>query len=272
MFMLLGPVLLSLAVVVDVYWFLRHLYKWDLDKSHLQVQATVDIHRRTYKKMLKYFELKNEQLVPQQRVAADLRLYLDVMEGIKCLVYGRPHVVPQSKLGIYLAYAKNFLKEQGGRVELEEGGDQGDMVEQVVKEFTVVKQVLLNNSIPVDMREIQQNSMKRKGWGMRILFDKKTFYQLLIDLERMRKVLYLKKKFYIFHILYEGKPRELDSWHRKVERRITQTLKFLNTARLLKIIGYDPIYHIKMEQINLAMGGDKFRQFGEKGVTTGRVT
>ena len=29
-----------------------------------------------------------------------------------------------------------------------------DVVEQVVKEYEVVKQVLLNNSIPVDMREI----------------------------------------------------------------------------------------------------------------------
>lgn len=41
---------------------------------------------------------------------------------------------------------------------------------------------------------------------MKILFDKKTFYSLLIDLERMRKVLNLKKRFYLFHIPYEGKP------------------------------------------------------------------
>ena len=128
-------------------------------------------------------------------------------------------------------------------------------MEQVVQEYNVVKQVLLNNSIPVDMREIQaQNAIKRKGWGTRILFDKKTFHALLIDLERMRKILNLKKSFYIFHIPYEGKPKNLDGWHRKVEARITQTLKFLNTARLLKIIGYDPAERIKAEQINLAMG------------------
>ena len=81
-----------------------------------------------------------------------------------------------------------------------------DVVEQVVKEYEVVKQVLLNNSIPVDMREIQQNNVKRKGWGKRLLFDKKTFHALLLDLERMRNVLNLKKSFYIFHIPYEGKP------------------------------------------------------------------
>ena len=46
----------------------------------------------------------------------------------------------------------------------------------------------------------------------------------------------------------------MNSWHKKVEARITQTLKFLNTARLLKIIGYHPADHIKGDQINLAMG------------------
>lgn len=92
-------------------------------------------------------------------------------------------------------------------------------MEQIVNEFNVVKQVLLNNSIPVDMSEM--NNLKRKGWGTRILFDKKTFHALLVDLERMRKVLNLKKSFYIFHIPYEGKPQQLNSWHKKVETRIT---------------------------------------------------
>jgi hypothetical protein len=104
----------------------------------------------------------------------------------------------------------------------------------------------LNNSLPLDL-SAAANSLKSRGWGSRILFDKKTFHQLLVDLERMRKVLNLKKSFYIFHLPYEGKPKELNAWHRKVDRRITQTLKYLNTSRLLKIIGYDPIEHIKRE-------------------------
>jgi hypothetical protein len=70
----------------------------------------------------------------------------------------------------------------------------------------------------------------------------------------MRKILNLKKSFYIFNIPYEGKPAEMNNWHKKVESRITMTLKFLNTARLLRIIGYDPVYHIKAENINLARG------------------
>lgn len=56
---------------------------------------------------------------------------------------------------------------------------------------------------------------------MRILFDKKTFFSLLQDLERMRKILNLKKSFYIFHIPYEGKPSEMNKWHKKVEARMT---------------------------------------------------
>ena len=127
----------------------------------------------------------------------------------------------------------------------------------VVKEFEVVKQVLLNNSFPVNMQEIQQNNVKQKGWGTQVLFDKKTFFNLLTDLDRMRKVLNLKKCFFIFHIPYEGKPKEMDQWHHKVEARVTQTLKFLNTARILKIIGYDPIQRIKMDNINLAKAGSQ---------------
>lgn len=102
------------------------------------------------------------------------------------------------------------------------------------------------------MNEIQQNSVKKKGWGMSLLFDKKVFFSILQDLERMRKVLNLKKCFFIFHIPYDGKPQEMNSWHKKVESRVNMTLKFLNTARLLRIIGYDPVLHIKSEHINFA--------------------
>lgn len=44
----------------------------------------------------------------------------------------------------------------------------------------------------------------------------------------------------------------MNSWHKKVEARVNMTLKFINTARLLRIIGYDPVLHIKAENINLA--------------------
>ena len=182
------------------------------------------------------------------------------MEGIRSMVYGRRKVIPNDKIGLYVTYARKFMKQAGGKKSsgfelMDEGLDtKEEVIEQVVKEFEVVKQVLLNNSIPVDMKEIQQNNAKKKGWGMRLLFDKKTFHALLLDLERMRTVLNLKKSLFIFNIPYEGKPSQLTNWHLKVEFRITQTLKFLNTARLLKIIGYDPAYHIKLDNINFAIG------------------
>ena len=100
------------------------------------------------------------------------------------MIYGRPKEIPNDKVGFYIAYAKEFIKGSSGK--RNEKFDKDDLsaateyeVEQIVKEFEVVKQVLLNNSFPVDMREIQQNTVKRKGWGMRILFDKKTFFAIL---------------------------------------------------------------------------------------------
>jgi hypothetical protein len=136
------------------------------------------------------------------------------MEGVKCMIYGRPEKISSDKAALYFTYAPKSLKEAASLTEDrklqyeivdDENGEQLQKnMEQIVNEFNVVKQVLLNNSIPVDMSEM--NNLKRKGWGTRILFDKKTFHSLLVDLERMRKVLNLKKSFYIFHIPYEGKP------------------------------------------------------------------
>lgn len=149
------------------------------------------------------------------------------MEGIRSMVYGRRKVIPNDKIGLYVTYARKFMKQAGGKKSsgfelMDEGLDtKEEVIEQVVKEFEVVKQVLLNNSIPVDMKEIQQNNAKKKGWGMRLLFDKKTFHALLLDLERMRTVLNLKKSLFIFNIPYEGKPSQLTNWHLKVEFRIT---------------------------------------------------
>jgi hypothetical protein len=75
---------------------------------------------------------------------------------------------------------------------------------------------------------------------MRVLFDKKVFLSLLHELENMRKILQVKKMYYIFNLPYEGKPQRMNDWHRKVAHRTTQTLKFMQSARLLRIIGYDP--------------------------------
>jgi len=59
----------------------------------------------------------------------------------------------------------------------------------------------------------------------KLLIDKKIMHNLLIDLQRFRKLLNLKKRFYIFQVSYDGKPTEMKKWHKKVEVRVTQTFR-----------------------------------------------
>lgn len=65
-FMILGPLLLIANAIVDIAWFLIHVYKKDLDKTvtkraKSEVETELpEIHRRTYKKMLRYFETQND--------------------------------------------------------------------------------------------------------------------------------------------------------------------------------------------------------------------
>ena len=59
----------------------------------------------------------------------------------------------------------------------------------------------------------------------KLIIDKKIIMNLLVDLQRFRKLLTLKKSFYLFHVSYDGKPPEMKKWHDKVEVRITQTFR-----------------------------------------------
>ena len=267
LFMIVGPLIMVLNVIVDTYWFIRHLYKTDLDKSVTKkIKSEVsmelpEIHRRTYKRMLIYFEVQNEQLVLEKSVALDLRKFLDVDEGLRCMIFGKPKDIHKSKIDFYMAYAKSNNKTGE-----QEEGEQGDgekkvaeakedenldddlffMIERVVQEYSTIKTVLLNNSFPVNIEDLQRGTnqslttMNSKGYGTRLLFDKKVFLFMLNELESMRKLLTVKKQFYIFHLPYFGKPQAMSAWHKKVEARTTQTLKFVNYSRILRIIGYDP--------------------------------
>jgi len=64
---MLGPLLLTMNVIVDMAWYLIHIYRPNLDRSNSSKAfigsdniESMEIHRRTYKKMLKYFEIKND--------------------------------------------------------------------------------------------------------------------------------------------------------------------------------------------------------------------
>lgn len=83
--------------------------------------------------------------------------------------------------------------------------------------------MLVNNSLPIS--EGKLDNQKQSVFSRKLIIDKKLLLNLLIDLQRMRKTLNLKKSFYIFHISYDGKPKEMAKWHEKVEVRVTQTFR-----------------------------------------------
>ena len=99
---------------------------------------------------------------------------------------------------------------------LETETDDGEFfnIERIINEYSTIKTVLLNNSFPVDFEELQRGtnqsltSKNAKGYGTRLLFDKKVFLFMLNELESMRKLLTVKKKFYIFTNPYPGKSSE----------------------------------------------------------------
>jgi len=62
-FLVFGPIILAFDCLVDIYWFIRHTYKTNLDVVSKQKQEdkgfgiTNSINRHTFKKMLHYFEM-----------------------------------------------------------------------------------------------------------------------------------------------------------------------------------------------------------------------
>ena len=191
------------SVITDTYWFIRHLYKMDLDKSITkktkseEVSELPEIHRRSYKLMMKYFGDQNDQLVLQRHVAEDLRKYLDVDEGIRCLIFGKRTQIPEDKVKFYLAYSKTLKLEEEDNVEddeklpkdaetplHEEDEDEFFNVERIVNEYVTIKQVLINNSFPVDIATLQSGQSFYVGaqstaLNLRLLFDKRIFLDLL---------------------------------------------------------------------------------------------
>ncbi len=82
------------------------------------------------------------------------------------MIYGRPTSIPAQKANLYFTYVPSMMKDQVAHVsdgELrydikDDGSVEGEQIlrnmELIIQEFNVVKQVLLNNSIPVDMSEV----------------------------------------------------------------------------------------------------------------------
>ncbi len=48
----------------------------------------------------------------QKSVAQDLRSYLDVEEGLRCMIWGKPTEINEEKIKLYLDYAKKSETEE----------------------------------------------------------------------------------------------------------------------------------------------------------------
>ena len=88
-----------------------------------------------------------------------------------------------------------------------------------IQAYNIVKDMLCNNSLPINKGSGDEAIITRK-----LIIDKKVMLNLLIDLQRFRKLLFLHKKFFIFQVTYDGKqgePPEGKIWREKVETRVT---------------------------------------------------
>jgi hypothetical protein len=83
--------------------------------------------------------------------------------------------------------------------------------------------MLINNSLPIASGKLDIG--QQSAYSHKLIIDKKILYSMLVDLQRFRKLLNLKKSFFIFQQSYDGKPTEHAKWHKKVEERITQTFR-----------------------------------------------
>ena len=80
----------------------------------------------------------------QREVSEHLRKYLDVDEGIRCLLFGKPNQIPADKLKFYLAYAKQYEEKDDDQQEVVDGkpvekdtevADDDFNIERIVSEY-----------------------------------------------------------------------------------------------------------------------------------------
>ena len=65
----------------------------------------------------------------------------------------------------------------------------------------------------------------------------------------------VKKKNYLFIYPYEGKDDTFDEWRKLVNIRTTQTLKYMNLSRILRIINYDPSQYMNQKKMSMMISG-----------------
>ena len=77
------------------------------------------------------------------------------------MIWGKPNEINEGKIKLYLDYAKKSETESqqsakdSEKTKEEKTNDEYFSVERVVKEYATIKQVLINNAIPVDLAAME---------------------------------------------------------------------------------------------------------------------
>ena len=112
-------------------------------------------------------------------MANEIREQMNVDEGIRHLIWMKPPSDPTIQNELALSLAKKDSDNKS------EKSSKSVLIPTVMKEYAIVKKMLINNAIP------DTNSQNLK-------IDKKVLYNMMLDLQRFRKLLLLKKSFFIF--------------------------------------------------------------------------
>ena len=112
-------------------------------------------------------------------MANEIREKMNVDEGIRHLIWMKSPTDPTISNDLATSLAKKDSDKKP------EKGSKSVLIPTVMKEYVIVKKMLINNAIP------DNNSHNLK-------IDKKVLYNMMLDLQRFRKLLLLKKSFFIF--------------------------------------------------------------------------
>lgn len=193
-----------------------HLYSKDLERIDDGIKHVPDMSMRTYHKLYTYLESHRTPYLPYEKVASEFRNELQVMDGIKQLLF--PH--------------RAIIK----------GKNVQSKAKNIVNEYIIVKKILINNSIDENTTKLHPNGTKKVTKELK--FNKRLLQYCLLDMLRFRKLLLMKRRCYLFTYLYDAKGQHTDerliARKRKIERHIADSFNYTNTKRTLSAIGYKP--------------------------------
>lgn len=234
-----GLFILLFNIFVDIYYFIIHLYKRDLERIDESDKHVPNMSMRTYQKLYTYLEEHRSPYLPFGKVASEFRDELNVMPAIRQMLF--PH--------------RAILK--GNNVQRKSKG--------IVNEYIIVKRILLNNSVEEKTTKLFPNGTKKILKEKK--FNKRLLQYCLLDMLRFRKLLLMKRRCYLFTYLYDGKGHNKEEHlvrrKKKIERHIADAFNYTNTKRTLKAIGYKPKNRIMSTEEKVYMEDGSDNDFSE---------